>query len=70
VRAYSGRDLQRLIHGLPLRVVRRTIVFGAYDNLIVRWGLWGRALRAVLQALERTPLRVMGLSHLWVLERT
>ena len=70
VRAYSGRDLQRLIHGLPLRVVRRTIVFGAYDNLIVRWGLWGRALRAVLHALERTPLRVMGLSHLWVLERT
>ena len=70
VRVYSGRDLQRLIHGLPLRVVRRTIVFGAYDNLIVRWGLWGRALRAVLHALERTPLRVMGLSHLWVLERT
>jgi SAM-dependent methyltransferase len=70
VRVYSGRDLQRLIHGLPLRVVRRTIVFGAYDNLIVRWGLLGRALRAVLQALERTPLRVLGLSHLWVLERT
>ena len=70
VRVYSGRDLQRLIHGLPLRVVRRTIVFGAYDNLIVRWGLVGRALRAVLQALERTPLRVLGLSHLWVLERT
>jgi SAM-dependent methyltransferase len=70
VRVYSGQDLQRLIRGLPLRVVQRTIVFGAYDNLIVRWGLLGRALRAVLQALERTPLRVLGLSHLWVLERT
>jgi len=70
VRVYSGRDLQSLIRGLPLRVVRRTIVFGAYDNLIERWGLLGRALRGVLQALERTPLRVLGLSHLWVLERT
>jgi len=70
VRVYSGRDLQRLIRGLPLRVVRRTIVFGAYDNLIERWGLLGRALRGVLQALERTPLRGLGLSHLWVLERT
>jgi len=70
VRVYSGRDLQRLIRGLPLRVVRRTIVFGAYDNLIGRWGLLGRTLRAVLQALEHTPLRVLGLSHLWVLERT
>ena len=70
VRVYSGRDLQRLIRGLPLRVVRRTIVFGAYDNLIERWGLLGRALRGLLQALERTPLRALGLSHLWVLERT
>jgi len=70
VRVYSGRDLQRLIHGLPLRVVQRTIVFGAYDNLIERWGLVGRALRGVLQALERTPVRTLGLSHLWVLERT
>jgi SAM-dependent methyltransferase len=70
VRVYTGRNLQRLIRGLPLRVVRRTIVFGAYDNLIERWGLLGRGLRAVLQALERTPLRALGLSHLWVLERT
>jgi hypothetical protein len=68
VRVYPA-DLQRLIHGLPLRVVRRTIVFGAYDNLIVRWGLLGRALRAVLQAWAHAA-RVLGLSHLWVLERT
>jgi hypothetical protein len=70
VRVYTGRDLQRLIEGLPVRVVRRTIIFGAYDNLIQRWGLLGRALRGVLQGLERTPLRSLGLSHFWVLERT
>jgi SAM-dependent methyltransferase len=69
VRVYTGRDLQRLIQGLPVRVVRRTIIFGAYDNLIQRWGFLGRIVRGVLQALERTPLCALGLSHFWVLER-
>ncbi len=70
VRAYTGRDLERLFAGLPLRVVRRTVVFGAYDNIIARWPRLGRLLRAALHAAERTPLRAFGLSHLWVLERT
>jgi len=70
VRAYSRRDLERLFAGLPLRFVRRTVIFGAYDNIIARWPLIGRLLRSVLQALERTPLRVLGLSHFWVLEKT
>lgn len=70
VRAYRGRDLAALFDPLPLRVVQRTVIFGAYDNLIARFGLLGRALRTVLHALERTPLRAFGLSHFWVLEKT
>lgn len=70
VRAYRGRDLEDLIEGIPLRVVSRTVIFGAYDNLIARWGWLGRALRGLLQAAERTPLRAVGLSHVWVLEKT
>lgn len=69
VRAYTRRDLEHLLAGLPLRVVQRTIIFGAYDNIIARWPRIGRWLRMVLQALEKTPLKVFGLSHLWVLER-
>lgn len=69
VRAYRGRDLAALFDPLPVRVVQRTVIFGAYDNLIARFGLLGRALRAVLHALERTPLRAFGLSHFWVLEK-
>jgi hypothetical protein len=46
------------------------VIFGAYDNLIARFGVLGRILRSVLQFLERTPLRVLGLSHFWVLEKT
>jgi SAM-dependent methyltransferase len=70
VRTYTTRDLERLIAGLPLHVVKRTIIFGAYDNIIARYPRTGRVLRAVLQSLERTPFRRLGLSHLWVLERT
>lgn len=69
VRVYSPHDLERLFTGLPVRFVQRTIIFGAYDNLIMRFGAAGRMLRAVLQFLERTPLRVLGLSHFWVAEK-
>ena len=70
VRVYSRRDLQNLIAGLPLLVVERKIIFGAYDNIIARFGLIGRLLRAVLQGLESTPFQVLGLSHFWVVEKT
>lgn len=69
VRVYGRKDLERLCAGLPLRLVERTVVFGAYDNIIARRPALGRALRGVLQWLEGTPLRGLGLSHFWVLER-
>jgi SAM-dependent methyltransferase len=70
VRAYSRRDLEQLFSGLPVRFVQRTIIFGAYDNIIARRQVLGKALRALLQTLEGTPLRIFGLSHFWVVEKT
>jgi SAM-dependent methyltransferase len=69
VRVYAGRDLEKLFNGLPVRFVCRTVIFGAYDNLIRRSPALGRALRGLLQALEKTPLRLFGLSHFWVVEK-
>lgn len=69
VRVYSRRDLAQLFTGLPVRYVERTVIFGAYDNIIARWPAIGRALRALLHGAERTPLRVLGLSHFWVVEK-
>jgi SAM-dependent methyltransferase len=69
VRVYSSRDLKKLFDGLPVKFIERTIIFGAYDNLIVRFGALGKFLRASLQFLERTPLKFFGLSHFWVVER-
>lgn len=70
VRVYSNGDLQKLFKGLPVKVVERTIIFGAYDNIIARFGSLGKFLRGVLQFLERTPLKGFGLSHFWVVEKT
>ena len=70
VRVYSQRDLQKLFDGLPVKFIERTIIFGAYDNIIARFGALGKILREILQILERTPLKLFGLSHFWVVEKT
>jgi SAM-dependent methyltransferase len=69
VRVYSRGDLEHLFAGLPVRIVERKVIFGAYDNIIARWPGLGRLLRVVLQGLEATPGRVFGLSHFWVVEK-
>jgi len=70
VKVYTRRDLARLFDGLPVKVVEQRIIYGAYDNLIARFGVVGRWLRAFLQSLEYTPLQFFGLSHFWVVEKT
>lgn len=69
VRVYSPKDMQNLFAGLPLKVVEQKVVFGAYDNIIARFGALGKLLRTALQFLEKTPLQGLGLSHFWVVEK-
>ena len=69
VRAYSCADLRRLFAGLPVTMVFRTIIFGAYDNIIQRQPAMGKLIRTVMQALEKTSLKFFGLSHFWVVEK-
>jgi SAM-dependent methyltransferase len=69
VRIYGRRDLERLFIGLPVRFVQCTLIFGGYDNIVYRWPIAGKVLKAVLQGLEHTPLRALGLSLFWVVEK-
>ncbi len=69
VNVYTRQDLQKRFSGLPVRFIARTIIFGAYDNIIARWPKMGSILRKVLHALEKTPLCIFGLSHFWVVEK-
>jgi len=69
VRIYSSKDLKALFSDLPVRIVQRQIIFGAYDNIIARTPTFGRLIRGILQDLENSPARLFGLSHFWVLEK-
>ena len=69
VKVYSKRDLEKLFEGLPVKFIERTVIFGAYDNIIARFGAIGKFMRGILQFLEKTPLKGLGLSHFWVVEK-
>jgi SAM-dependent methyltransferase len=69
VRVYSNRDLQKLFDGSQVKFIERTVIFGGYDNIIARFGALGKIMRAVLQFFEATPLKGLGLSHFWVVEK-
>lgn len=68
-RAYTHGDLRRLCRRAGLRERLHTYVFPGFDHVAGRRPTLGRVLRAVLQPVERTPLRIFGLSHFVVLEK-
>jgi SAM-dependent methyltransferase len=69
VRTYTARRLRRLFDDLPVEIIHHSRIFGGYDNIIYRRPHLGRLIRNTLYALERTPFRVLGLSHLLVVEK-
>jgi len=70
VRTYTIRGLRRLFEGLSCRIIVHTQIYPGYDNIAHRHANVARALRTLTYALEETPLRIFGLSHLLVVERT
>lgn len=69
VRTYSRRELWRLFQDLPVRVVHYGRIYGGYDNIENRWPRFGHYLKQALYMAEKTPLAVLGISHLLVLEK-
>lgn len=69
VRTYTVSGIRKLVDGLPIRIVEHTQVYPGYDNLIARRPTIGHTLRRITYALESTPLRALGLSHLLVIEK-
>lgn len=69
VRAYTAGRLREIFDGLAVRIVHHTRIFPGYDNIVARARFLGRLLRAITYSLERTPLRIFGLSHLLILEK-
>jgi SAM-dependent methyltransferase len=69
VRSYTARGLDALLSGLQHRVIVRTQLYPGYDNVLARQRALGSLLRRLTYGLEKTPLRIFGLSHLLVVEK-
>ena len=68
-RSYLTSDLEDLLSRLDHRIVVWTQIYPGYDNICARYPAVGSALRRASYALESTPLRIFGLSHLLVTEK-
>lgn len=69
VRAYTRQGVRRLFGGLAHRVVVHTQIYPGYDNIAHDRPRLARLFRGITYALEGTPLRAFGLSHLLVIEK-
>lgn len=69
VKIYTQNGIRALFDGQPIKVVHHSQIFPGYDNIVRRRPTLGKLLRAATYTLEATPLRVMGLSHLFVVEK-
>jgi len=69
VRTYTGKGIRSLFADLPVRVIKHTQIYPGYDNLVKRRPALGKVLRTTTYALERTPLKKLGLSHFLVVEK-
>lgn len=69
VKAYTQRDLRRLLDGLPVKVIVHTQIFPGYDKIMRRRPTLGGWLRRITYFLEHTPLKLLGLSHFLVVEK-
>lgn len=69
VRAYTSGGIRQLFDLPGVRVVNHTQVFPGWDNVVYRRPTLGKLLRNVTYTMERTPLRIFGLSHLLVIEK-
>jgi len=66
VRAYSRRQLSRLVEEAGLEVRYHTKIFPGFDRLESTRPRLGRWLRRLSLLTEKTPLRALGISHFLV----
>jgi len=70
VRAYTRQGLLNLFKGLSITVIRHTQIYPGYDNIVARRPKIGRILKLITHRFERSWLRLFGLSHLLIVEKT
>lgn len=70
VRAYTIAQLRSLFEGLPAQIIDHTQIYPGYDNIVARRPKLGRLLKMITYRFEQSPLRLFGLSHVLVVEKS
>ncbi|NOZ48418.1 MAG: class I SAM-dependent methyltransferase [Chloroflexi bacterium] len=69
VRAYTWRQLRRLLQQNGLAILHHRQIYPGYDNIIYRFPALGRLIRTLTYGLEKTPLSAFGISHFFVSQK-
>lgn len=69
VRAYTWRQLRRLLQQNGLTILHHRQIYPGYDNIIYRFPALGRLIRSLTYGLEKTPLSAFGISHFFVSQK-
>lgn len=69
VRAYTVRDIERILPSARAKIVHHARIYGGYDNIIARFGTPARIMRDALYRFEGTPFDTWALSHFVVIEK-
>jgi len=69
VRTYTKGKLLSLFNSLPVTMIYHSRIFGGYDNIETRHPKLGKTIKKTLYTAEKTPLSILGISHMLVLEK-
>lgn len=70
VGTYTAGELKKLFEGLPVRFVIFTQIYPGFDKIFAKIPLFGELLRQIFYLLEKTPLKIFGLSHFVIVQKT
>lgn len=51
------------------RITTHTQVFPGFDGAVRRFGIFGKIIQKIFLVIEKTPLKVFGISHLLIVEK-
>lgn len=70
VKDYWWRDLRKKIEIAGGKVEYHTRVFPGFDKLSKKYGFLGRLIKSFFHALEHTPFKFFGISHLVIVKKS
>jgi len=69
VKNYFKRELFNMIRGVSFKKIAYRRIFPGFDKLAAKIPIFGKLIQLIFLFLNKTPLRIFGISHMVVLEK-